>query len=171
MRVRLKLSISHDMDLITLAQCQFPIAEWIKISLKSYVEEKRLISIPLPEMPPKIRYEKCEINFSLNDVRDLPVIEWLKNLRVGQRSGAIKSVFRCSLSAPCLAGHAADASAVIKAEPKAFPSAFPSIPSNVSSTVSREKPMKKAVTPAAEKILSPESESDDFDIFAFNPDR
>lgn len=114
MRIRLKLSVPHDMDLITLTQCQFPMSEWIKISLKSYVEEKRLTSIPLPEIPMNIRYTKGEINFSLHEVRDKEVIAWLNTLRTGQRTGAIKSIFRCSLSAPCLAGHAISGSAAIE---------------------------------------------------------
>lgn len=168
MRVRLKLSITHDMDLITLTQCKFPIAEWIKIALRSYVEDKTLSVIPLPEMPSKIRYEKCEINFSLHEVRDKSIIEWLTALRAGQRSGAIKTIFRCSLSGPCLAGHVASADDIIELTSKPSPSFTPSF--------TQSKAIKKAketsTTNLSSVSFSPETEEDDdFDIFGFNPDR
>lgn len=166
MRIRLKLSVPHDMDLITLAQCQFPISEWIKISLKSYVEEKRLASIPLPEMPKEIRYIKGEINFSLHEVRDRAVIAWLKTLRTGQRTGAIKSIFRCSLSAPCLAGHMATGSALtIRPQKSSPPVILSHSPAVTHLTADKKSPLPSTSIPATIE------DEDDFDVFGFNPDR
>lgn len=165
MRIRLKLSIPHDMDLITLSQCQFPITEWIKIALKSYAEDKRLAVIPLPEMPQEIRYEKCELNFSLHETRDKSVIDWLNTLRAGQRSGAIKSIFRCSLSSPCLAGHVADGTAENAITPKSIPSVSPSL----SRTPKKKTEKKPTYTPPP--VFTEPDTDDDFDIFGFNPDR
>ena len=165
MRIRLKLSIPHDMDLITLSQCQFPITEWIKIALKSYVEDKRLTVITLPEMPQEIRYEKCELNFSLHKTRDKCVIEWLNTLRAGQRSGAIKSIFRCSLSSPCLAGHVANGTVDTAITSKSIPSVTPSL-----SRIPKKKAEKKT-TYSPPPIFTEQDTDDDFDIFGFNPDR
>lgn len=165
MRIRIKLSVTQDMDIITLTQCQFPVAEWLKIALKSYVEDNRIAVIPLPEMPEKIRREKCEINFSLHEVRDEKVIHWLKSLYVGQRTGAIKTIFRCSLSAPCLAGHISDGSPIISAPVKRLPQSIPSITPSYSPP-KREEKKKTPVIP-----VMPDEDDDDFDIFGFNPDR
>ena len=166
MRIRLKLSVPHDMDLITLTQCQFPVSEWIKISLKSYVEDKKLISVPLPEMPKEIRCAKSEINFSLHETRDKDVMDWLNSLRLGQRTGAIKSIFRCSLSAPCLAGHTANVASVIIPSPKKPPSVIPF----TTPSVTHSKAENKTSTPSVPAQITAEDE-DDFDIFGFNPDR
>lgn len=165
MRIRIKLSVTQDMDIITLTQCQFPVAEWLKIALKSYVEENRIAIIPLPEMPEKIRREKCEINFSLHESRDERVILWLKSLYVGQRTGAIKTIFRCSLSAPCLAGHISDGSPIISAPKKRLPHNTPSITHPYSPPKSEEKRKPSVIS-----VIADEDE-DDFDIFGFNPDR
>lgn len=165
MRIRIKLSVIQDMDIITLTQCQFPVAEWLKIALKSYVEDNRIAVIPLPEMPEKIKREKCEINFSLHEVRDEKVIRWLKGLYAGQRTGAIKTIFRCSLSAPCLAGHISNGTPVISTPKKRLSQNTPSITPSSFPPKNEEK-KKVPVLPAIS-----DEDDDDFDIFGFNPDR
>ena len=167
MRVRLKLSITHDMDIITLTQCQFPVSEWIKISLKSYVEDGHIINIPLPETPEQIRYEKCEINFSLHEEKEKNIINWLKSLRIGQRSGAIKSIFRCSLSAPCLAGHHSNCINISTNISRDFPSVTPSVSHKKNSQ--KKKESETNITDTIIPVTN--NNDDDFDVFDFNPER
>lgn len=171
MRIRLKLSVSHDMDLITLSQSQFPLVEWLRICLKSYVEEGRITTIPLPAPPPSISCDKLSINFSLNDSKDQAVIKWLSHIRFGQRSGAIKSIFRCSLSAPCLYGHYDKADNIVVATPKPAPSVLPpeyqAIP-----LIKEENTPIQTVEPVIFTVHNRDatSEDDDFDILDFDPE-
>ena len=116
-----------------------------------------------------IRYAKGEINFSLHETRDKAVIAWLNTLRTGQRTGAIKSIFRCSLSAPCLTGHAINASAAIKIPAKETSSVTHSFAQAVPRADFISKPKKKPAPPPLPKPVI--QEDDDFDIFGFNPDR
>lgn len=170
MRIRLKLSVTHDLDFICLMQCRFPLTEWIRISLKSYVEENRLSVIPLPSFPSEITAEKSVINFSLHPEKDAEVIKWLNQIRVGQRSGAIKSVFRCSLAAPCLAGHYIKPDDRIIDIKDKTPSAS-KLPITATESSITPKTKKKPQIPAIQEPVSEAAApSDDFDIFTFQHD-
>lgn len=156
----MKFSVLNDMDFITLIQSpNFPFTEWIKIALKSYVENQTIATIPLPVFPENIVFEKKTVNFTLDPVKDKAVIEWLQSLRKGQRTSAIKCVFRCSLAAPCLIGQKNNGFAV-----------------STSSRTSKSPrpPQQKQPNPPQEGVHEKETQekessiSEDFDIFSFS---
>ena len=164
MRIRMKLNVANDMDIITLSQCQFPLAEWIKISLKTYVEENRFLSIPLPAVPDRIVAEKKAVNFTLQPAKDERVIAWLQRIRTGQRSGIIKSIFRASLVSPCLAGYFAEGC------PEETPTRRPATPpSNDQASASAEKSQIKVMCSETQPSEH-KDETDEFDIFAIEID-
>ena len=148
------------MDFITLIQSpNFPFTEWIKIALKSYVENQTITTIPLPVFPESIVFEKKTANFTLDPIKDRAVIEWLQSLRKGQRTSAIKCVFRCSLAAPCLIGHGNNGFAV-----------SPSSTKQKTFQISRQKTSEppRAATSKKESRKNEPSVSEDFDIFSFS---
>ena len=147
------------MDFITLIQSpNFPFAEWIKIALKSYVENQVITAIPLPVFPDSIVFEKKTVNFTLDPVKDKAVIEWLQSLRKGQRTSAIKCVFRCSLAAPCLIGHKNNGFAVA-----------PSSSKQQSPRPHRQQPdYPQTDIPQKESQKNEPATSEDFDIFSFS---
>ena len=148
------------MDFITLIQSpNFPFTEWVKIALKSYVENQTITTIPLPVFPDSIVFEKKTVNFTLDPVKDKAVIDWLQSLRKGQRTSAIKCVFRCSLAAPCLIGHKNNGFAV---SPSSSRQRSPQPPRQ------RQPDPAQADAPKKESRKKEPSTSEDFDIFSFS---
>ena len=107
MRLRLTLTILSDLDLLTLGNIpEFNFKGWVKNSLRTYVGSGITLKIPLPlTAPPSLTLKSVTYSITFDKNKDHAVENWLKSIKKKHRSGAIKSVLRCSLENPCLFAH------------------------------------------------------------------
>jgi len=106
MRIRLGLNILNDLDLLTLNGIpKFHFKFWVGEALRVYVDTGETLRTPLPAVPAGLTLRSVMLSITFGGEKDAEVEGWLKALKHKQRSGAIKSVLRCSLMSPCLFAH------------------------------------------------------------------
>ncbi|MDR0287534.1 MAG: hypothetical protein LBI03_07525 [Clostridiales bacterium] len=107
MRIRLSFSILIDLDLLSIMHVpEFNFKGWMKDSLRTYAGTGKTRKVPLPaSVPADMTLQNIKLSITLDKSKDAAVEKWLNTLKNKQRSGAIKSVLRCSLEEPCLFAH------------------------------------------------------------------
>jgi len=103
MKFRLNLRLQNDLDLLTL-YCNpgFPFKILLIAALNSYAADKRIHPVSLPPPYKQENLSDSCIYLSFNKRKDPAIFNWLESIQPGQRTNAIKTVFRCCLQTPCL---------------------------------------------------------------------
>ena len=109
MRIKLRL-YSRDLDLIALKHVpNFRLGKAIRAALVEYVETGMVnrIFVELPATFPTLPLND-QIDISFTGEEQEKVAEWIKNLKPGLRSFAVKTVIRAAIGNPILAMYAMD---------------------------------------------------------------
>jgi hypothetical protein len=170
MRLRLTLTILSDLDLLALSSVpEFNFKNWVRDSLRTYAGTGVTRKVPLPaSAPPELSLQSITYSITFDKHKDKTVESWLKSIKKKQRSGAIKTVLRCSLENPCLFAHY-----------DTFPATFLALPPEKGHIAAKEagrdyRVSSKEVisgTPVSQPVPVPvPEEDDDFDIFSMSMD-
>jgi len=159
----MRLTLRFDKDLLTLISIpEFDFRKWIRDTLGTYAITGEVRKVPLPDAAtdrPILRDMMFSITFDKN--RDAEVVELMNAVQDKQRSGAIKSILRCSLSRPCLYAHFKD-----------YPAPYPVTKLESSQSAGCTKPIIATATPAVATVIppihAPSDAPDDFDVFGFD---
>jgi len=103
----MRLTIRFDKDLLTLGSIPgFNVRGWIRDTIGIYASTGEIRKTPLPAAPPDRPVLKDKMfSITFDEVKDAAVVELLRAVQDKQRSSAIKSILRSSLSRPCLYAH------------------------------------------------------------------
>lgn len=115
MRFKIQLSGIKDIDLLALFyNRRFRFADEVKASLIAYVSKKGyIVFLPEPDTEISISLAPVQINIPLDDKEDKETIVFLKSIKHGCRSAAIKSIFRNMLQEPVIYAFLATGNKVI----------------------------------------------------------
>lgn len=114
MRIKLRLGGVKDADLIALhVSRDFDLPQNIRKALRYYVGRQSDKIILPHDVIPSFSTEPIAVNIPLNDVYDADIIQFLKELRIGYRSSAIKAIFRHAVERPYIEAFS-DCSTIVK---------------------------------------------------------
>ena len=106
MRIRIKLTVLCDSDLLTLNSIpEFNFKKWVREALGTYASTGGVITIPLPDPPEMLDLKNIMLSITFDDKKDAAIVELLKPVQHRLRSSAVKTILRCSITHPCLYAH------------------------------------------------------------------
>ena len=159
----MRLTLRFDKDILTLISIPgFDFRKWIRDTLGTYASTGEVRRIPLPATSPdKPVLKDLMFSITFDKNRDAAVVDLLRAVQDKQRSGAIKSILRCSLSRPCLYAHFKD-----------YPAPYPVTKPEGSPSVKDIEPVIVSTAPAAvvtvtPPVKAPSNAPDEFDVFGF----
>lgn len=177
MRIKLRL-YSRDLDLIALKHVpNFRLGKAIRTALVEYVETGMVnrIFVELPTTFPTLPVND-QIDISFTGEEQERVAEWIKNLKPGLRSFAVKTVIRAAIGNPILAMYAMDETIALQPAEKSDSNVSQnSVQSKIVSTPNTETPVDNrgkdglANEKSEEPIETDPSDSDEeLDLFEFD---